>query len=231
MVPGRADGYRGAPQRHRLTLTTRVWDLSLRLWHWLFAGAISVSLATGLSDNIGLMDWHLRSGYVVLGLLAFRLCWGIAGTRHARFASYRTTPGALLRYLRPASDTTTSGAHTPPGVVLAWAVWLTCLVQASAGLFTSDDIFTDGPLVRYVDDAKVDLAGSIHHRAFWLLLALVVGHVVAITWYGLVRRDPLALSMFTGRKAIAVEPVGDRPIAAACAWTVAVIVFATFLNL
>ena len=66
---------------------------------------------------------------------------------------------------------------------------------------------------------------------FWILLALIVAHLTAIAWYGLVRRDPLALSMFTGRKVVSAKPVGDRPLAAACAWAVAAGVYLLLASL
>ena len=199
----------------------QVWDVSLRIWHWLFAAAVSFSLATGLSGDLKLIDWHLRSGYTVVALLTFRLCWGLFGTRFARFAAYRTTPADLLKHFK---GTSSAQVHTSPGVVMAWSVWLTCLVQSVCGLFNSDDIFTEGPLARYASDAQVDFAGFVHARAYWLLIGLISMHVAAILWYGLVRHDPLALSMFTGRKPAPVEPVAALPAATVCAWHAAAVV-------
>ena len=61
----------------RATAGVLVWEWPLRLWHWLFAGCISGSLYTGLSEDISLLTWHMRFGYCVLGLLMFRLLWAI----------------------------------------------------------------------------------------------------------------------------------------------------------
>ena len=210
------------------TSKPRVWDLSLRIWHWLFAATITFSLTTGLSGDLKLIDWHLRSGYTVVALLAFRLCWGLFGTRFARFSAYRTTPAALLKHFK---GTSSAHVHTAPGIVMAWSVWLTCLVQASCGLFTSDDIFTEGPLARYASDAQIDAASYVHARAYWLLIGLIGLHLAAILWYGLVRRDPLALSMFTGRKPVPVEPVAARPVATVCAWLAAAAVLGFLVSL
>jgi cytochrome b len=205
-----------------------VWDLSLRIWHWLFATTITFSLVTGLSDDLTLIDWHLRSGYTVVALLTFRLCWGLFGTRFARFSAYRTSPAALLEHLKG-----TSGAqvHTAPGVVMAWSVWLTCVVQAGCGLFSSDDIFTEGPLARYASDIQIDTASYIHARAYWLLIGMIGIHLTAILWYGLVRRDALALSMFTGRKSVPAEAVAAQPAATLCAWLAAILVLGLLASL
>lgn len=214
---------------HMTTRTSdpKVWDVSLRIWHWSFAAAVSFSLATGMSGDLKLIDWHLRSGYVVLALLAFRLCWGLFGTRFARFTAYRTTPAALVQHFKRAS---TTQVHTAPGVVMAWSVWLTCLVQAVCGLFNSDDIFTEGPLARYASDAQIDMAGFVHARVFWLLIVLISVHLVAILWYGLVRRDPLALSMFTGRKPATVDSVAARPAATVFAWLAAAVILGLLVS-
>jgi cytochrome b len=146
------------------------------------------------------MDTHLRAGYCVLTLLIFRLGWALWGGRHSRLAAYRPRPARLWaqfsgRLSKPDEP------HTPFGALLAIAVWALVALQAGTGLFSSDDIFTEGPFAGRVDDEAVDLATSVHVRVYWLVLALIGGHVAAIAWYGIVRRDALAAAMFTGRKA------------------------------
>jgi cytochrome b len=92
-------------------------------------------------------------------------------------------------------------------------------VQAVAGLFTSDFIFTEGPLVRHASDDTVDLMSALHHRAFWVVLALIGVHLTAHLVYA-ARRDPTPLGMFTGRKPAAVAETRHywmRGLAAAAA--------------
>ncbi len=177
-----------------------IWDWPLRLWHWTFAAALVVSLYTGLADDITLMDAHLISGQLVVVLLLFRLGWAAWGGRHARLTTYLSAPRRLIAQVRgmPADP---SAAHTPLGAMMAVVIWLAAAVQAGTGLFSSDDIFTEGPFARHLSDAGVDTATFIHHRAFWIIIALAAGHVATIAWYGIWRRDALALGMFTGHKA------------------------------
>src|SRR5438045_720920 len=75
----------------------RVWDLPTRLFHWLLAAAVIFSLTTGWLDALA---WHMRSGYLIFGLLVFRLVWGLVGGRWSRFTSFVYAPGTTLRYLR-----------------------------------------------------------------------------------------------------------------------------------
>lgn len=178
----------------------RVWDGPLRLWHWAFAACLTGSLYTGLVGDIGLIQWHMRFGYAVLGLLLFRVGWAFWGGMHARWSSFRIGLGAWVASLRARSG---RSARTAPGALLVLCLCAAAAVQALAGLFTSDFIFTEGPLVRHASDDTVDLMSAIHHRAFWVVLALVGLHLTAHLVYA-VRRDPTPLGMFTGRKPAAV---------------------------
>ena len=73
----------------------RVWDAPVRLFHWLLVALVALSVSTGyLGGN--LMQWHIRSGCAILGLLIFRLLWGFAGSGTARFANFVRGPRAAL---------------------------------------------------------------------------------------------------------------------------------------
>ena len=77
----------------------RVWDLPIRLFHWLLVFCIAGSL---ISVNLGgnAIQWHARFGYCILTLLVFRIIWGFIGSTHARFASFFPTRQGLLNYLQ-----------------------------------------------------------------------------------------------------------------------------------
>ena len=186
---------------------TRVWDLPIRLWHWLFAGCVVFSLYTGLSGEFSLMEWHQRSGYAILALLLFRVGWGLWGGLYTRFRHYVTTPRAVLahfvRRLRP--EHPAPRAHTAPGIALVVLLFLVVAVQATTGLFATDDIFINGPLREYVAEETASTMNWIHHRAFRLVIVLVLIHLVAHVVYGTMR-DPTPLSMITGRKAVDLPP-------------------------
>ncbi len=182
--------------------TTLVWDWPLRIWHWLFAASVTASLVTGLLGDVSLMDWHLRLGYSALGLVVFRLGWALWGGRYSRLASFRASPSRFLAHFRGRAG---SEPRTVPGAALALALVLAVAGQAVTGLYTTDEIFTEGPMVRHANDATVDTLTGLHHRLMWVVLALVAVHLLAHAVYAL-RRDPTPLSMFTGRKRLAVEP-------------------------
>jgi Prokaryotic cytochrome b561 len=59
-----------------------VWDLPIRLFHWL---AVVLVAAAYLTWQLNWMDWHAWVGDALLALLLFRLLWGFFGSETARF--------------------------------------------------------------------------------------------------------------------------------------------------
>jgi cytochrome b len=199
----------------RATAAQAVWDLPVRLFHWLLVALLAISWITA-EGPVTWMVWHQRSGYAVLALLLFRVMWGLWGSRYARFSSFVRGPRAVGRYAlalvrrRPEHHV----GHNPLG---GWVVLLMLgLVglQAGSGLFASDGIMTDGPLRDTVSRATSKLLTRIHHVNFNVLLAVVGVHVAAALGYWLVLRENLIGPMLTGRKH-ALAPVAP---AAAVPW-------------
>lgn len=202
----------GAEQRGTTGAPTapRIWDLPLRLFHWTLSLAVAVSLYTGLSGGFEEMDWHQRSGYVVLGLIMFRLLWGFVGTRHARFGSFLRGPGAVLAWSRGAlrRSPPESVGHNP---LAGWNIVLLLLalgVQAVTGLFSSDDLFVEGPLTHLVDSETVSLATSIHAWGPWTIGVLVGLHLLALLVHRFAFGERIILAMITGRRRDAPADAG-----------------------
>jgi len=177
----------------------KVWDGWVRMNHWLILVLMLVSFGTAKSQK---MDWHMLSGYTILTLLIFRLLWGVFGSDSARFATFLAWPGAAWRQLaklgRREPDMEVS--HNPAGgwmVVLLLALLLT---QATSGLFTYDQVFTRGPLARWVSEEWVDFASTLHVKNFYWLLAAIVAHVVAVGVYLVTKSHDLLGPMIHGEK-------------------------------
>ena len=73
-----------------------VWDPLVRLFHWSLVLAFIVCYFTGDEESLT----HVYSGYAILGLVAFRILWGLIGTEHARFKDFIVSPTKTLRYLK-----------------------------------------------------------------------------------------------------------------------------------
>ena len=178
-----------------------VWDWPTRAFHWILVVLIIVAwYSAKFAENA--MDYHMRAGIGIIGLVLFRILWGFVGGEHARFASFLRGPGTVLRYagemLRPNSPRHLG--HNPMG---AWSVvaMLLCLaVQAGTGLFANDDISTEGPLYRLVSKETSDFMTRIHHFNINILYVLIGVHLAAIFFYLLKKGENLIRPMITGSK-------------------------------
>lgn len=185
--------------------TRLVWDLPLRLFHWLLALSIFGSWLTAELEE---MQIHFWLGYWIIGLLVFRIIWGVAGPRHARFTSFAPRPGALVRYVKDLAKgaAAQSVGHNPLGSLSVFALLLFVGAQAVTGLFTTDDIIWSGPYFPSLDGDTSDALSTFHRTNFNWILALVILHVLAIAFYWIVKKQNLVRPMITGRKPADVVP-------------------------
>jgi len=186
-------------------IAVRVWDLPTRTFHWALAVAIVASV---ISAKIGgnAMVWHMRLGYLVFSLLAFRLIWGVIGGRWSRFSSFVYAPGTVLRYLRGGSQRNElhDVGHNPLGSLSVFALLAILAVQVGTGLVADDEIANVGPLNRFVSSA-VALAATSWHKDFGssLIYVLVAMHIGAIVYYLRRRKTNLVRPMVDGDKLLA----------------------------
>lgn len=188
-----------------------VWDLATRLVHWLLVVLVGVSIYTGLTGGFTEMDVHMLSGYGILGLVTFRIAWGLIGPRHVRFLNFLRGPQDVFKHLRalPRREPDTSLGHNPAGALAIVALLLVLLVQAGTGLFTNDDIMLEGPLAHLIDYETSRELTSIHKTTYWVLVGLVGLHVIAIGFYTLYKGTQLVRPMITGYKRL---PPGATPV-------------------
>lgn len=179
-----------------------VWDLPTRLFHWLLVICIAGAWITGEND---VYDWHMRFGYAVLALVLFRVIWGLVGSQTARFVQFVRGPAAIrhhLAELRQPGRLAPHVGHNALGALAVLGLLLLVAVQAGSGLFTSDGIFVDGPLVDRVSGSFASLARTIHLKSFDFLLALIGLHIAAILAYAIFKRLDLVRPMLTGRATV-----------------------------
>lgn len=185
---------------------TRVWDLPTRVFHWALVIAVAAAIVT-VKIGGDAMTWHFRCGYVVLGLMLFRLMWGFFGTRYARFTSFPVGWNSVRAYLR--GERFQGLGHNPLGSLSVLTMLVLLSLQATSGLFTSDEIDSEGPLAKHVSSAWSE------HLSFWhadinavLIYAMLVLHVVALLYYRFMRHERLVGAMFSGRKTTGLGEAG-----------------------
>lgn len=151
-----------------------------------------------------MMEWHYRSGMLLLGLLVFRIVWGLIGSSTARFSRFVRGPRTIIGYLR--GRIASPIGHNPLGALSVLALLGTMALQVGLGLFAADeDGLESGPLARFIDGDLSERIAELHETMFNVLLAVIALHVAAIAFYLLVKRRNLVRAMVTG---VAEAPAG-----------------------
>ncbi len=185
----------------------RVWDLPVRLFHWTLVPLLLAMWWTGEERDI---ETHSRLGVILVGLLLFRLLWGLFGSETARFAQFVKGPAAIRAYL--AGTRPHHLGHNPLGGWSVLVILLLLVAQVTCGLFAHDvDGMESGPLSHLVSYDTADLAREWHHRIFTAILAMAALHILAICWYLVGRGEDLLMPMVTGRKRVPEGVEAPRP--------------------
>jgi cytochrome b len=192
---------RGASARTQTDVRRKVWDAPVRLFHWALVAAFLGAFVTNRL-GVSFFKYHLWCGYAVIVLVAFRVVWGVVGTRHALFRNFVKGPRAVLAYARDllAGRDARHAGHNPLGALMVLTLLATLAAQAVAGLFSNDEIFNAGPLAALVaKDASLRLTG-LHKTLFYWIAAAAALHVVAVVAHVIGKRDNLLRAMITGDK-------------------------------
>lgn len=179
----------------------KIWDLPVRIFHWLLVLAIVAAFVTNRL-GVAYFTYHVWSGYLVIVLVSFRIVWGLVGTRHARFWNFVRGPVATFRYARGLirGREQRYAGHNPLGALMVVVLLAGLGLQAVLGLFANDEIFNVGPLYGYVSKERSLLLTSLHRQFFYWILAAVALHVLAVVAHGRFGGDGLVKAMVTGRK-------------------------------
>jgi cytochrome b len=178
-----------------------IWDLPLRIFHWLFAITILASWYTSDQDH-DLIELHMQLGFLAIGLIVFRLLWGFIGSKHSRFASFLPTPKQLFSYIKNLTNNknVTSVGHNPLGSLMVIVMIGLVSLQAVSGLFINDDIFSAGPYYGSVSKEIEQVMMFLHHHTFDYMIAAIALHLIAIFYYVRIKKQSLILPMITGKK-------------------------------
>lgn len=185
-----------------------LWDLPLRVFHWSLVAAVTAAIVTGELGG-SWMPWHGRAGLLIVGLLVFRVVWGVLGSATSRFAHFAPSPGRLVAYLR---GRWRGIGHNPLGALSVFALLALLSAQVATGLFGNDDIAFAGPLNPLVDDTLGARVTGWHRLLADALFGLLALHLAAIAFHVLVKRHRLVRPMITGRIDVGAAQVLPRPV-------------------
>lgn len=169
-----------------------VWDAPVRVFHWLLVLSFAGAYLTAESERWRLL--HVSLGYTMGGLVAFRILWGLWGTRHARFSSFVRGPAAVVRYVRSllAGQPEHHVGHNPAGAVAIVLLLLSSIAIVASGWAIYNDV--GGKLLE-----------ELHEGAANLMLAMVAVHVAGVVVSSWLHRENLVRAMVTGKKEGAPE--------------------------
>ncbi len=179
----------------------KVWDPLVRTFHWTLAGAFAIAYLT----EGDILSLHVWAGYTILGLLLFRIFWGLVGTRYARFSSFVFSPSQVWSYVK---DTLSFRArryigHNPAGGAMIVLLLASLLVTVVTGLVLYGAEEHAGPLASLSSSLGEDWGEAyeeVHEFFANFTLVLVLVHVAGVLVESLIHRENLVRAMWTGYK-------------------------------
>lgn len=166
---------------------TLVWDAPVRVFHWLLVLSFAGAYLTAESERWRLL--HVSLGYTLGGLVAFRILWGLLGTRHARFASFVRGPAAVMRYLRSllSGHPQHHVGHNPAGAVVIVLLLLLSVAITASGWAVYNEV-------------GGEWLEELHEGASNFMLAVVGVHVAGVLVSSWLHRENLVRAMVSGHK-------------------------------
>jgi len=175
----------------------KVWDLPLRIFHWLLVAGFFIAYLT--EDE--LLTVHVWAGYLVAGLLVFRLIWGFAGNEYARFSSFLCSPAQSLAYFKDlvALRTKRYIGHNPAGAAMIVLLLVSLLMTVITGFAVYGADQAAGPLAS-IGSGNEKMWEEVHEFFANFTLLLVAAHVIGVAIESYIHRENLARAMVHGYK-------------------------------
>jgi Ni/Fe-hydrogenase 1 B-type cytochrome subunit len=206
-----------------------VWEIPVRVTHWVNALAIVVLSITGTFigfpyliagvDGGFAMGWirfiHFVAAYVLTASMLVRIYWMFAGNHHASwraFIPWRTTEGRrnfskMLRYYTfTGKQISYEVGHNPVAAVAYAGVFVLIIIQIVGGFALYAQYNPDGMMAAWtawiltlIDSQWLRL---IHHAIMWLLAGFFINHVYSAALMDIKERNGTLSSIFSGYRFI-----------------------------
>lgn len=200
--------------------TVQVWDIAVRIFHWSLVASFVVAYLTSEEESV----WHIYSGYTVLGLILFRILWGLIGSKHARFSDFIYPPGVVIKYVKEliAGNPTHYQGHNPAGgwMVIALLLGLFVVTLSGLKLYAVEEglgplagVNTDLAVISsaYADrdehgeddekhDDEEEFWEELHEVSTNITLLLIFLHIAGVVVSSRLHKENLVKAMITGKK-------------------------------
>lgn len=219
---------------HRASTPMRrvyVWELPVRIWHWVMVVSMAVLAATGCyihdpflvtreagSWTMGTARYvHIVTGFIFAAGFLLRLYWFYAGNRWARFQAFlpiglerHHTLREMLKYYtffrwRPPAQI----GHNTLAALSYLGVYTLVAVEIVIGLVLLRQpmghgllAFTLGWLPRWID---IQWLRTIHYFIMWAFGIFFIHHLYSAIVVSAEEKSALLDSIFTGYKSIEEE--------------------------
>ncbi len=213
----------GASPTQDKVAEVRVWDLLVRVGHWLLVAGFSIAYFSSEGADEGVRQFvHTYAGFAIAAVLVLRIVWGFVGTKYARFRSFLFSPLTALRYFLQLVRRQSARylGHSPAGAMMVFALLICLAMTGVSGLvvYAQDGHGPLSPLVQKIERPQRPAPGTTvqpgqfrgerppqparaAHQVFGnLALALVILHVCGVLWASFAHRENLPKAMVTGRK-------------------------------
>jgi Ni/Fe-hydrogenase 1 B-type cytochrome subunit len=223
-----------APARAEDIVPVYVWEVPVRLSHWLIVLSIALLSVTGLyighpvmtvpgaAARSFVMGWakviHFTTAWVFMTAVTMRIVWMFTGNRYASWNKFIPTHASRRRGIWPTVKFYLFALRKPPGFVghnpvagLAYlgVFGLYALVILTGLILHGPSAGVDSPL--HVFGSWAPLFGGlqatrwIHHITMWLLLGFAVHHVYSSVLMSIVEANATVESIFSGYKFVPRE--------------------------
>ena len=175
----------------------KVWDLPVRVFHWLLAGSFAVAYLVAESDRF--RGLHVILGYTATALILFRIVWGFWGSHFARFRTFWFPPRVAADYVRSLRSKQPQHfiGHNPAGSYAIYAILLVGLATGVTGYMSLKEI-------------GGEFAEDIHEVCANVWLGIVIVHLAGVVVESWIHRENLVRAMITGYKEGAGEQLDGQ---------------------
>ncbi len=189
-----------------------VWDVPTRVFHWTLALSFAGAYLT--ADGERYRDIHVALGYLMLGMIAFRLVWGFVGTAYARFGSFLCKPADVVCYVRSlfSQQPEHHVGHNPAGGVATFLLLALGVLISVSGVGL------------YWELGDEEIFEELHEIAANLMLLVVCVHVAGVLVSSVLHKENLVRSMLTGYKTADAEAAISRPYVGLGMWMTGVVI-------